>query len=100
MGGGQAAGGGGMTPQNRARGTLKDGMRMEAKLLNAAPGGAIAAARDFGIDLSLLVERLRRTPEERLRDLQQVMTFHEQIRGAARASYDPARKSSHRTRPA
>ncbi|MBI3698022.1 MAG: hypothetical protein HY238_24700 [Acidobacteria bacterium] len=73
---------------------------MEAKLLHPAPGGAIAAARDFGIDLSVLIERLRRTPEERLCDLQQVITFHEQIRGVARASYDPARKSSRRARPA
>ncbi len=74
--------------------------RMEARLLHPAPGSAIAAARDFGIDLSLLVERLRRTPEQRLRDLERVMVFHDQIRGVARASYDPARKSSPRTRPA
>lgn len=42
------------------------------------------AARDFGIDLTLLEDRLRRTPEQRLMDLQEVIKFHEQIRGAAR----------------
>jgi hypothetical protein len=47
-------------------------------------GAAARAARDFGIDLTLLSERLKRTPEERLMDLQDVMTFHEEVRGAAR----------------
>jgi hypothetical protein len=64
----------------------------EERLLHPAPGGAIAAARDFGVDLSLLIERLRRSPEERLLDLQAVAEFHEQIRGAARFAHDPAQR--------
>ena len=56
----------------------------ERRLLNPAPGSAIAAARDFGIDLTLLIERLRLTPEERVRALQQVSFALTQIRGAAR----------------
>jgi len=36
------------------------------KLLNPAPGGKIAAARDFGIDLTQLAENLRYTPAERI----------------------------------
>lgn len=51
---------------------------------------AIAAARDFGVDLSLLIERLRRTPEERLQDLQAMMLFHEEIRSAGRRNHDRA----------
>ena len=47
------------------------------------PGGAIAAARDFGVDLTLLMERLQRTPEQRLRDLQKAMENLEAIRSAA-----------------
>ena len=47
------------------------------------PGGAIAAARDFGVDLTLLMERLQRTPEQRLRDLQKAVENLEAIRGAA-----------------
>ena len=66
--------------------------RAEERLLDPAPGGEIAAARDFGVDLSLLVERLRRNPEERLLDLQVVMEFQEQIRGAARFAHDPAER--------
>ncbi len=46
---------------------------VEAHLLNPPPGSAAARARDFGIDLTLLIERLKRTPEERLNDLQRVM---------------------------
>jgi hypothetical protein len=40
---------------------------VEERLLNPKPGSAIAAARDFGIDLTLLVENLRKSPAERLR---------------------------------
>jgi hypothetical protein len=58
---------------------------LEERLLNPPPGSALEAARNFGIDLSLLAERLRLSPEERLRDLQQVMRALEQIRGAARS---------------
>ncbi len=53
-------------------------------LRNPRRGTAMRAAQDFGIDLTLMMERLRRTPEERLMDLQEVMMFHEQIRGVAR----------------
>lgn len=37
------------------------------KLLNPTPGSKIAAARDFGIDLTQLAENLRYTPGERIR---------------------------------
>jgi hypothetical protein len=40
---------------------------IEEKLLNPAPGSAIADARDFGIDLTQLVENLRLTPAERIK---------------------------------
>jgi hypothetical protein len=39
----------------------------EEKLLNPRPGSRIAAARDFGIDLTQLVENLRLTPAQRIR---------------------------------
>ena len=45
----------------------------EEKLLNPRPGSKIAAARDFGIDLTLLVSNLRLTPDERVRNLQSIM---------------------------
>ena len=41
----------------------------ERGLIEPKPGTAAAAARDFGIDLSLTVSNLRLTPEERIRKL-------------------------------
>ena len=58
--------------------------KAEERLTNPAPGSAIEAAREFGIDLTLLIERLRLTPEERVRELQRTMNALAQIRGAAR----------------
>ena len=66
----------------------------EQRLLNPPRGGAIERARDFGIDLTLLIERLRLTPEERLRDLQRFMIQMEEIRGAARRTSDPSAQDS------
>jgi hypothetical protein len=41
----------------------------EMWLIDPKPGTKAAAARDFGIDLSLTVSNLRLTPEERIRQL-------------------------------
>ena len=57
--------------------------RAEERLLNPPSGGRIEAARAHGIDLSLLVERLRKTPEERVRDLQRAAEGLEAVRGKA-----------------
>jgi hypothetical protein len=57
--------------------------RAEERLLNPPPGGRIEAARAHGIDLTLLVERLRKTPEERVRDLQRAAVGLEAVRGKA-----------------
>jgi len=57
----------------------------EEKLLNPRPGGKIAAAREYGIDLTLVVENLRLTPEQRLEKLQQaVISFYELKRESRR----------------
>lgn len=40
------------------------------------------AAIAYGIDVSLLLENLSLTPAQRLRRLQQVVEFHEQLRKA------------------
>ena len=47
----------------------------EEKLLNPRPGSKIDEARKFGIDLTLLVSRLRKTPQQRIDDLQSSMEF-------------------------
>lgn len=56
----------------------------EEGLRHPAPGSCVEAARDFGIDLTILIEWLRKTPEERVRDLQSAIDGLEKIRGAAR----------------
>lgn len=47
----------------------------EEKLLNPRPGSKIEAARNFGIDLTLLVSQLSKTPQERIDNLQSAMKF-------------------------
>jgi hypothetical protein len=67
---------------------------IEEHLLNPPPGSAAARAREFGIDLSLTLQRLRLTPDERVRQLQRAMIEMEQIRGSARQkpkADDPSR---------
>jgi len=54
----------------------------EEKLLNPRPGSKIAAAKEFGIDLSLTASQLRKTPQERLDDLQASMEFMSELDNA------------------
>jgi hypothetical protein len=53
----------------------------EDYLLNPPPGSAAERARDFGIDLTLTLQRLRLTPDERVRQLQRAMFEIEKMRG-------------------
>ena len=48
------------------------------------PGSRIAAARDFGIDLNLLIANLRLTPAERVIRMHAACVAAEQLRGIAR----------------
>ncbi|PYT00455.1 MAG: hypothetical protein DMF63_07765 [Acidobacteria bacterium] len=63
----------------------------EQKLLDPRPGSKIAEARDFGIDLTLVAERLRQTPQERIDNLQASMKFLAELE-RARAK-GPVRKN-------
>ena len=54
------------------------------RLRNPKPGGKIWEAREYGVDLTLLISSLRRTPGERLSDLQSVMRDLEDLRKAVR----------------
>lgn len=49
-------------------------------ITNPPPGSDIAAAKEYGIDLTLLVENLDLTVAERLRKLYSVATFLEKMR--------------------
>lgn len=54
----------------------------EEKLLNPRPGSKFAEAVRYGLDLTLVVENLRRTPQERLERLQGAMVSVEKLREA------------------
>jgi hypothetical protein len=58
--------------------------RAEEWLRNPPPGSRAAAAREFGIDLTLLIAQLRRMPEERLRDLENSANSLGPLRGILR----------------
>jgi uncharacterized protein YjiS (DUF1127 family) len=57
--------------------------RAERRLLNPEPGSRAAAARDLGLDLALLAEQLRLTPEERAWQMLELCQQAEQLRGRA-----------------
>ncbi len=52
-------------------------------ILNPPPNSKIAAAKEFGIDLTLLLRKLMLTPEQRLDELQQTMESFEEFRREA-----------------
>ena len=51
---------------------------------NPSPGSKIEAAKDFGIDLTLVLRRLMLTPNERADDLEGALAFVEVLRQAAK----------------
>ena len=61
--------------------------RAAQKLRNPVPGSRIEAAQQFGVDLTLLIEQLRLTPEQRLQKLQRASTELEKVRGIARRRF-------------
>ena len=48
-------------------------------IMNPRPGSKVAAALEFGIDLTLTFEQLKKTPQERLENLQSVMKGLEEV---------------------
>ena len=56
----------------------------EDRLRHPRPGSRIEAAQNFGIDLTLLIEKLRLTAAERVRRMHHAANAAEQVRGAAR----------------
>ncbi len=50
---------------------------------NPRPGSKVAAAKEFGIDLTLTFEQLKKTPQQRVDDLQSAMRSLEEFRRQA-----------------
>jgi hypothetical protein len=51
---------------------------------NPKPGSKVAAAKEFGIDLTLNLENLRRTPTERLLQLEDFSRSMEKLQRSGR----------------
>jgi hypothetical protein len=58
----------------------------EELLRNPPPGSKIEAAREYGIDLMLMLRQLRLTPDERVRELD-ASTTGETVRCASRPDW-------------
>lgn len=58
--------------------------RAEERLLHPPKGSRCEAAREAGVDLMLLPEQLRLTPDQRARKLERATRALEKVRGAAR----------------
>ena len=56
----------------------------EDYFLNPPPGSAAARAVEFGIDLTLTLENLRLTPEERIRKLDDFILAVARLKASAR----------------
>ena len=56
----------------------------EDYFLNPPPGSAAARAIEFGIDLTLTLENLRLTPEERIRKLDEFILSVARLKASAR----------------
>ena len=54
------------------------------RLRNPIPGGKIEAAKEFGVDLTLLIEQIKLSPAERSRRMHALAQSVESVRGAAR----------------
>ena len=53
--------------------------KIQQLILNPRPGSKVAAAIEFGIDLTLTYGQLKKTPQERLEDQQSAMRGLEEI---------------------
>ena len=58
--------------------------RVIGRLEHPAPGGKVEAAREFGVDLTLLVEQIKLSPAERARRMHMLAQAAESVRGIAR----------------
>lgn len=58
---------------------------LEERIRDPKPGSKVAAAKEFGIDLTLLIETLRITPDQRIKNLQSAMYGFEELLKASKS---------------
>jgi hypothetical protein len=74
----------GRIPRWSGRMTAEQRDRLTRLINDPPPGSKLAAAKEYGIDLTLLVRTLGLTPTERLEELQGAQTFIQELRRAVR----------------
>ena len=60
--------------------------RVIERLQNPKPGGKVEAARQFGVDVTLLIEQLKLSPADRARRMHSLAEAAEAVRGVANTS--------------
>ncbi len=60
------------------------GRTREERLMNPKPGSRIAEAKEYGIDLTQIIENLRLSPEKRIEKLQQAMISFDELKRSAK----------------
>jgi len=74
--------------------------RLTRLINDPPPGSKLAAAKEYGVDLTLFLSTLELTPTERLERLQEAQSFLEELRRAAGATApESIKKKSRRSRP-
>jgi hypothetical protein len=63
--------------------TQEEQQRLFDLVANPPPGSKIAAAKEFGIDLTLNLRSLAFSPEERVREMEGALEFVEELQRAA-----------------
>jgi hypothetical protein len=64
--------------------TPEEFARVESWLRNPPPGSRAEAAKQYGVDLTLLIEQLRLSPAERVERMLEACKAAAQLRGLAR----------------
>jgi len=64
--------------------TAEDRDRVIRLINDPPPGSKIAAAKEYGVDLTLLLRRLGMTPPERVQELEAAQAFVEDLQRARR----------------
>jgi hypothetical protein len=65
--------------------TVQEQQRLWDLVQNPPPGSKIAAAKEYGVDLTLTLRALRQTPTERAEAMHAALEFAEELRNAALA---------------
>lgn len=60
--------------------TVEEQKRLYALVMNPPPGSKIAAAREYGVDLTLSLRSLAMSPTERVQAMQNALEFMEELR--------------------